>query len=180
MCSYRTVSQILPFMLMVLLPQEVQSRVPDQGHGTVGMQGSIINTPCAIAVNDIDQAVEMGVSTTGELIHDGLGPAKVFRIHLMGCTLKPQQPLGPDWTWFQVTFDGIPDGELFSIRGADGIGLRITDLAGNVARPGIPLPSAMLKPEAQVLEYSLRVVGAPHRLVAGDYRATVRFKVDYF
>lgn len=180
MCSYRTVSQILPFILIALLPQEVQSHVPDQGHGTVGMQGSIIDTPCAIAVNDIDQAVEMGMSTTGELIHDGRGPAKVFHIHLMGCTLKPQQPHMPDWSWFQVTFDGMPEGELFSIAGAEGIGLRITDQAGNVAKPGIPLPRAMLKPGSQVLEYSLRVVAAQHRLVAGDYRATVRFKVDYF
>lgn len=180
MRKYNIVRQVLPFMLVGFFSQGGYSRVPDQGHGTVGMQGSIIDTPCAIAVNDVDQTVEMNVGTTGEVIHDGHGPMQVFSIHLTGCTLKPQRPHAKDWSWFQVTFDGIPDGDLFGVTGADGIGIKISDSEGYVARPGIPLPAVKLNSGKQVLEYTLQVVAAPNRLRAGDYRATVRFKVDYF
>ncbi|ELY4671743.1 type 1 fimbrial protein [Cronobacter muytjensii] len=180
MGKFSNVGWVLPFMLMALLPAKGYAYHPVQGHGTVGMKGSIIDTPCAIQTNDIKQVIYLGIGTTGEIIHDGLGPIKPFSIHLTSCVLKPQAPHGKSWSGFQVTFDGIADGKLFKIEGADGVGIQITDQNGHVASPGVPLPGVPLTTEAQVLEYTLHVVAAPHRLRAGAYRGTIRYKLDYF
>ena len=171
---------VLPFMMMVFFPGCALARGPGQGHGTVGMHGSIIDTPCSIAADDARQIVEIGVDTTGNVMHDGHGPVREFRIHLLDCMLKPQVSGHPDWSSFRVTFDGPPDNGLFGISGADGIGLLISDREGHVAPPGVPLPASALASGEQVLEYTLQIVGDTHHLRAGDYRSTVRFKVDYF
>lgn len=172
--------RVLPFMLMALLPAYGHARAPDRGHGTVNMKGSIIDTPCAIQTSDTDQVVYLAVDTTGELIHDGIGSMRPFFIHLTSCVLEPQAPHAKKWSGFQVTFDGVADGDLFRVEGADGVGVQISDQNGQVASPGVPLPGIPLTTEAQVLEYTLRVIATPHRLRAGDYRSTIRFKVDYF
>lgn len=177
---FSNAGRVLPFMLMAMLPADGHTRAPDRGHGTVSMKGSIIDTPCAIQTSDTDQVVYLAVDTTGELIHDGIGSTKPFSIHLTSCVLKPQAPHAKKWSGFQVTFDGVADGDLFQVEGADGVGIQITDQSGRIARPGVPLPGIPLTTEAQVLEYTLRVVAAPHHLRAGDYRSTIRFKVDYF
>lgn len=176
--SYRW--RVLPFMLMVLLPLEGRTRTPERGHGIVGMKGSIIDTPCAIQINDVDQVVKIEGSTTGQIVHDGRGVIRLFRIHLTDCVLKPQAPHAKNWSGFQVTFDGDASNGLFKAEGVSGIGIQITDHDGQIARPGVPLPGIPLTTEAQVLEYSLRVIGTPDHLHAGSFQSTIRFKVDYF
>lgn len=178
--KFLTAGRVLPFMLMALLPAGGYAHALERGHGTVGMKGSIIDTPCAIQTKDIAQVINLTSDTTGELIHDGLGSTTSFWIHLTGCILTPQSPHAKNWSGFQVTFDGISDGKLFRVEGADGVGLEITDQNGQVATPGVPLPGVPLTTEAQVLEYTLHLVAVPHRLRAGNYRSTIRFKVDYF
>lgn len=175
-----TVRQVLPFMLMTALPGRAMAWPKVEGNGSVAMKGSIIDTPCAIDIDDQAQAVEMGTETTGELIHNGNGPVKAFRIHLINCVLHESLPQRPDWIAFQVTFDGNHDNALFGVTNATGIGVKIQDSSGNVAIPGIPMPKLPLKPGGQFLDYTLQVVSDRHRLVAGDYRTSIRFKVDYF
>lgn len=172
--------RVLLFMLMALLSASGNVRASDKGHGTVSMKGSIIDTPCAIQTNDIDQVVYLAVDTTGELIHDGLGSIKPLLIHLTGCVLEPHALHDKKWSGFQVTFDGVADGNLFKVKGADGLGIQIADQEGHVATPGVPLPGVPLTTNAQLLEYTMRVVATPHRLRSGGYQSTIRFKVDYF
>ncbi|WP_152594390.1 fimbrial protein [Enterobacter sp. UCD-UG_FMILLET] len=54
----------------------------DQGHGIVNMQGSIIDTPCAIATADREQSIEMMTTTVGEIIHNGRGNKNPFSLTL--------------------------------------------------------------------------------------------------
>ncbi|WP_442876359.1 fimbrial protein [Enterobacter sp. ASE] len=144
------------------------------------MKGSIIDTPCAIQTSDTDQVVYLAVDTTGGLIHDGVGSAKPFSIHLTSCVLEPRAPHIKKWSGFQVTFDGVAEGDLFRVEGADGVGIQISDPNGHVAIPGVPLPGIPLTTDAQMLEYTLRIVTAPRHLRSGNYRSTIRFKIDYF
>ncbi|HDX4051642.1 TPA: type 1 fimbrial protein [Enterobacter soli] len=177
---FKTVRLVLPFMLMATLPGKAIAWPKDEGSGTVAMKGSIIDTPCAIDIDDQAQVVEMGSETTGEIIHNGFGPVKTFRIHLVNCVLHQSIPHRPDWSGFQVTFDGKHDNTFFGVNGAAGIGVKILDSEGNQAIPGIPMSKVALKPGKQFLDYTLQLVSDRHRLVAGNYRTTIRFKVDYF
>lgn len=179
MYEYKTIYWLLSFLLMALLPGYAQSTQLVLEHGTIGMQGSIIDTPCAIALDDLKQTIEMGIETTGGLMHDNHGLVR-FHIRLVDCTLKPSSSGKSNGGWFRVTFDGKPDGNLFGVDGADGVGVQIMDCNGHIVLPGISLPSSAIFPGDQTLEYTLQLVKDHRRLRAGSYRSTIRFKTDYF
>ncbi|MBV6819329.1 type 1 fimbrial protein [Rahnella sp. PD12R] len=151
---------------------------PEFGH--VHMQGSIIDTPCAISTADIHQSIEMSVSTVGEMVLNGRGSQKAFSLNLVNCDLNSHSQEQPDSTHFSTTFDGPSDHGLFRISGAEGVGLQITDALGHPATPGQPLPSGSLVPGTQRLDYILRLVSNDQPLKVGEYHAILRFKVDYF
>lgn len=151
-----------------------------QGQGRVSMQGSIIDTPCAIAMADRDQTIQLDVATIGELIHNGHGAQHTFSINLVNCSLRSGSASGTVAHHFRTTFDGPSDGELFRVSGAAGLGVQIADTAGNVAIPGKALPEGNVVEGTQRLDYTLRLVSNHRRLEAGEYHAIIRFKVDYF
>lgn len=154
----------------------------DQGHGSVNMEGSIIDTPCAIDVASRDQTIDMSTLPVGQIIRDGHGPTRPFSIRLVDCALTPMLPNRPDWSHFRVTFDGpTAHDALFSVSGqARGVGLQIADNAGSIAVPGKPMPANDLQVGSMKLDYTLRLVGDHQTLRAGAYRTTIRFKLDYF
>ncbi|MGQ8776491.1 fimbrial protein [Serratia sp. NA_112.1] len=149
------------------------------GWGQVNMQGSIIDTACAIAVDSRDQSVDMGIIPLADIIRDGQGRSKPFSIDLVNCVLD--RPGKEGWKHFQVTFDGDPDGGLFGVRGgASGVGLQIADSLGNIVSPGKALPFIDIIPGSMQLNYSLKLVANNDVLTSGDYFSSLRFKVDYF
>ncbi|OKB66579.1 pilin [Serratia marcescens] len=167
-------------LLALLAAAGVQAR--DQGHGRVNMEGSIIDTPCAIDVASRDQTIDMLTLPVGQIIRDGYGPTRPFSIRLVDCALTPMLPNRPDWSHFRVTFDGpTAHDDLFSVSGqARGVGLQIADIAGAIAVPGKPMPASALQVGSMRLDYTLRLVGDHQTLRAGAYRTTIRFKLDYF
>ncbi|CAI1707907.1 PAP fimbrial minor pilin protein precursor [Serratia entomophila] len=151
------------------------------GWGVVNMQGAIIDTACAIAIESRDQSIDMDVVPLADITRDGQGRRKPFSIELVNCELERQQGKKPTWTQFQVTFDGDAEGDLFGVRGeASGIALQITDELGNIALPGRPLPREDIFSGNMRLNYNLRLVANQHALKAGDYFSSIRFKLDYF
>lgn len=172
---------MLPCMLMLnvwnLLAGVAFANQPDQLFGHVNMQGSIIDSPCAIATEDLEQTVDMAVTMTGEIIDNGKGKAQPFSLMLINCVLDTSKP---DGQHFMTTFDGPADDGLFNINGAEGVGLQIADIEGNIATPGKALPAGSLASGTQRLDYTLRLVRNHDLLKPGAYQAALRFKVDYY
>lgn len=154
--------------------------VTEIGHGRVDIHGSIIDTACAIMTEDREQSIEMDALTLGQIRHDRFGPDKKFSIRLVNCSLTSANLKSPDWSHFRMTFDGPSGDGLFTVTGVSGVGLQIIDTAGNIAVPGQPMPGGILTPGTQQLVYILRLTSNKHRLIAGEYHTTLRFKVDYF
>lgn len=149
------------------------------GWGRINMQGSIIDTACAIAVDSREQSIDMGVIPVADIIRDGQGRSKPFSIVLIDCVLD--RPGNAEWKNFKVTFDGDKEGDLFGVRGgASGVGLQISDGSGNIASPGKVLPFVDILPGSMQLNYSLKLVANNHALKPGDYFSSIRFKLDYF
>ncbi|WP_259567501.1 fimbrial protein [Enterobacter sichuanensis] len=168
-------------MLYLLGSATVSSaQSPDQGHGQVSIQGSIIDTPCAIMTADREQSIEIPVVTTGQIRHTQQGFDRPFSITLINCSFSSAGVSASDWSHFSMTFDGASGDGLFRVNGASGVGLQIRDVFGNIAVPGKPMPGGLLSPGSQRLDYILRLMGNRDRLEAGEYQATLRFKVDYF
>lgn len=148
----------------------------------VGMQGSIIDTACAIDMGSRYQLIEMPALPMSAIVRDGIGPKVPFSIRLINCSLKHHDPKLPDWFAFQVTFDGSAthDG-LFSVGGhAMGIGIRITDESGKMAIPGNPMDMQRLEVGSMEMRYTLNLARNHEHLQAGDYSSIIRFKLDYF
>lgn len=145
------------------------------------MQGAIIDTSCTIAVKNEDQTIDMDVLSISDLARDGQGRSKLFSIKLVNCVLERHDNNSPGWKQFQVTFDGAAIGDLFALLGnASGIALQLTDKAGVIARPGIPLPPQEITRGELQLDYTARLVTNARALKSGGYSAAVHFKLDYF
>lgn len=155
------------------------SQAADEGHGRVNMRGAIINTPCAIAVESREQVIDMKVIPFADVLRHGRGHSQPFSIQLVNCILE--RPDQPNWSQFQVTFDGDRDGEYFSVYGdASGVALLIMDEFGNKALPGKALPLRNIILGNKWLNYTITLVPNQRALKAGDYFSTIRFKLDYF
>jgi len=149
--------------------------------GDVDIQGSIISAACTIDIDSRDQSIDMGTIPIGEITRNGRSVAKPFSIRLTNCVLRTADAGLSNGQYFKVTFDGRRDGELIGIDGeVKGIALQVSDDLGNVARPGIPLPSVMLTSNEKILNYSLYLVPNYQDFRSGEYRTTVRFKMDYY
>lgn len=172
---------VFPCMLMLCIWRTMTgvacASQSTQEFGSVSMQGSIINTPCAIATKDLDQTIDMAATTLGDVIEHGQGAAHPFSVTLVNCDLSA---IHSSATYFMTTFDGPAADGLFSVSGAMGVGLQIADEAGNVATPGKPLAEDLVVSHTQSLNYTLRLVNNHTPLKTGEYSAVLRFKVDYF
>lgn len=149
--------------------------------GRVSMEGTIVETPCAIDVGDRDQSLVMDTLPVSQLMRDGRGPEKDFAIHLVDCVLTRFDLTQSDWQLFQITFDGDRDSNYFGVTGdARGVALMIRDANGAVAIPGDALPIGPILPGESQLRYTLSLVGNQDTLQAGDYRSAIRFRMDYY
>lgn len=145
------------------------------------MQGAIIETACAIAVESQEQSIDMDVMSLGEIIRDGKGRVKPFTIELINCVVERQNKKKTYWKKFQVTFDGDAEGNLFGVRGeASGIALKITDQNNRLAQPGRPLALEDITLGNMKLNYNLHLVANQRVLKAGKFFSAIRFKLDYF
>jgi len=77
-------------------------------------------------------------------------------------------------------FDGPAAGDLFRISGASGVGLEITDKAGNIVQPGKVITITPEEYANQRMDFNLRLVSNHDALRVGEYHAVLRYKVDYF
>lgn len=176
----QAIFRAVPLILMTMQISPVSAVTP-MGWGRVNMSGNIIDTACAIETDSRDQAIVMATLPVSQIIRDGRGDKNPFTIKLVNCTLEHPNPQLPHWQYFEVTFDGINDGELFGIQGmAKGVALKITDQNGNVATPGKAMPLTPIIPGDMQLNYALQLIGNNQVIRAGEYRSTVRFKMDYY
>lgn len=170
-------------LLVLLLNMSAVSQAwsSDMGSGRVKMAGSIIDTACAIDINSIDQTFDMGVVPTGRIIRDGQSVKKSITIKLVKCVLNKNDENLTQWKYFTVTFDGMNDDGLFTVNGdAKGIAIKILDSNGNVAKPGVPLPSEEIEEGEMSLDYSIQIVGNHKVLHAGEYNSIIKYKMDYY
>ena len=144
------------------------------------MQGSIVETACAIDLGSRDQTIDMGSLSISHLLRDGQGAARPFTIRLVNCSLEKQQGNRPDWQYFRITFDGPHERGLFKVSGqAKGVGLEIRHQDNELSIPGSAMSPQQLTPGTRDLIYQLRLVANQQPLAAGQYNSQLAFKLDY-
>lgn len=172
-----SISVLLLASQMVFLPY-VQAD-SSSFRGSVSMNGSIVNSACAIDTGSYEQTVDMGILPVGTIRQQGQGPVRSFSISLIGCTVTPKA--GDDWQTFTVTFDGSANGDWFMVSGeARGIALLLQDAQGRLIYPGQSTSKQTITSDNSVLHYGLRLVSDSSPLRPGEYQSALRFKLEYY
>ena len=150
----------------------------DQGHGTVTFTGSIIDSPCSIAPESVDQIVDLGQVSNVALKDGGTSTPVPFNIKLEQCdttTLKTVQA-----TFTGAASAGNPD--LLGITGtAKGASIAITNGAGEVIVLGQASPAQTLQNGNNTLAFSayLQGDGASATIIPGSFQSVTDFTLSY-
>ncbi len=150
--------------------------------GRASFKGQVIIPTCTLVMEDMYQAVDLGMTPVRDIQSSVVGPEKKFRLRLRNCELSGTGKRVYTASRVRVTFDGA-QGETpdrFSMTGlAKGINLQILDAQGYLARSGKAMPPLLLNGNEEGLSYTLRLVRNGQPLKVGSYYAALRFKVDY-
>lgn len=170
----------LPVAMLLLLNASVLAASTSDS-AQITIRGDILETPCTIAPDSIDQTIEMGVTPLSTLSVHGSGKPVPFTLRLEDCTLQRIDPHRHEWQRFTVTFAGGADGSDFALQGnARGAALRIADRDGNVSQPGVPLSAYPLAIGENALHYTLQLVRDHHAVQEGSYHSVISFRLNYF
>lgn len=128
----------------------------DQGSGTVTFTGSIIDAPCSINPDSVDQTVALGEISQASLANKGTSIPRNFSINLENCDLTDKSKVS-------ITFNGSPDavnGDLLGITGtAKGAGIAITDGSGSPIKLGVASTARALGEGNNTLLFSAYLQG---------------------
>ncbi|WDF89173.1 fimbrial protein [Aeromonas hydrophila] len=151
------------------------------GSGKVTFNGEIINAPCSVAPESVDQVVEMGQISTKELANGGESNSKPFSIKLLNCEISDKEDA------VKVTFSGIKDtidDSLLVIGGqAAGAGIKMTAPGGAAIVLGTPTAAFALTNGDNELPFSAVLKGyadqTANPLKAGTFTAVTNFTLSY-
>ncbi|AHV36780.1 fimbrial protein [Aeromonas dhakensis] len=152
------------------------------GSGKVTFNGEIINAPCSVAPESVDQVVEMGQISTKELANGGESNSKPFSIKLLNCEISDQEDA------VKVTFSGAKDpvdSSLLVIGGGDakGAGIKMTAPGGAAIVLGTPTAAFGLVNGDNELPFSAVLKGyadqTTNPLQAGAFTAVTNFTLSY-
>ncbi|MHA6312521.1 MULTISPECIES: fimbrial protein [Pantoea] len=174
--------QLAMIMGMVLASGSVFAA--DQGHGTVQFKGEIIDAPCSITADTVEQTVDLGQVSSSVLAKGGKSSPKAFNIKLEDCTITTQKTVTATFTGKGATFDTTSS--LLALAGsAAGAGIAITDDNSSVIKLGTastPYNLTTGTTEAE-LRYSAYLQGAADNtatpIVPGEFTSVANFTLAY-
>lgn len=171
-------------MVVALLAFGVSSATyaADRGHGKVVFTGSIIDAPCSITPETVDQTVPLGQISNAALKAGGKSTPRNFFINLENCTFGTPASKNK----VSVTFTGMESATtkgLLGITGtAKGASVAITDGAGSVIELGKPTKGQLLQDGNGTLSFAAYVQGDANPstvITEGNFQAVADFTLAY-
>ncbi|CAI1165479.1 Fimbria A protein precursor [Serratia entomophila] len=160
--------------------------VKDQGHGTVTFKGAIIDAPCSITPESVDQTVNLGQVSNVALKDGGQSTPKNFQIKLENCELISGEKDPNKNNTVAITFTGASsasDSSLLGITGtAKGAGIAITDGAGKLIELGKASSAQALGNGGNTLSFSAYLQGSKASgavVTPGDFQSVADFTLAY-
>lgn len=157
----------------------------NQGGGTVTFTGNIVDAPCSIAPESVNQTVEMG-AISNSAIRNGTAQVKNFNIRLEGCDLQKYNAdgapnAGSTWSGVKVTFNGVSADTSKQYLGvADNVGIELTQ-GGKPLTIGIPADKLVLQGGNQTLSFGAQVkaVDKTKAIPLTNFNTVASFAVAY-
>ncbi|OUC37002.1 Fimbria A protein [Enterobacter sp. J49] len=150
----------------------------NQGSGAVTFSGAIIDAPCSISPDSVDQTVELGQVANSALKNGGKSIMKQFTINLENCSIEE------DKSNVSVTFTGVEDenqaGTLKINGSASGASVAITDKAGVLLPLGKASEAVAVAEGTNKLTFNAYLQGtSASAVVPGDFTAVADFQMSY-
>lgn len=161
----------------------------DMGHGKVTFKGAIIDAPCSISPNSIDQTVDLGQVSNAVLVGGGKSSQRVFDIALENCDVSDKKGVQLTFSGAAASFDNT-NKTLGIVGTASGAGIQITNGSGNVVTLGTPTPLQAILEGNNTLHFSAYLMGDPTQtgtgesaqnatITSGDFSAIADFTLSY-
>ncbi|MCR1574222.1 fimbrial protein [Klebsiella aerogenes] len=155
----------------------------DAGHGTVKFEGSIIDAPCSITPDTVDQTVNLGQISNVALKDGGKSSPKNFYIKLENCDVSTAKNVTATFTGANSA--GNPD--LLGITGtARGASIAITDGAGSLIKLGSSTKPQGIQDINNTLAFSAYLQGdmaadgtTGAEIVPGEFSSIANFTLAY-
>lgn len=164
----------------------------DGARGQLYVYGSLVESPCKLAMTSKYQEVDLGVIGTAELQSVGrINKSTPFTIELLDCIRTPatsiDERLGTSfWSHIQPSVKikfyakTVPNNpNLISVTDAEGFGLAILDQDKKIVSLGEYATPEFLQPGQNILTYYLAPIRISQELKANSYRAIIYFELDY-
>jgi type 1 fimbria pilin len=154
----------------------------NQGQGSVAFTGSIIDAPCSITPESVDQTVELGQISNALLKKGGQSTPKSFTIDLENCEIEDKK------NNVSVTFTGMQseikghEGMLAIAGQASGASVAITDAAGKQVKLGSASSLVGVNEGNTALRFAAYLKGDSNEnavVVPGDFTAVADFTLAY-
>ena len=166
---------------VILLGMSSLANAADQGSGKVTFTGSIIDSPCSITPESVDQTVDLGQISKVALENGGKSTPRNFSIDLENCSFGTPAATNK----VQITFTGMESAAnngLLGITGtASGASVAITDGSGAVIELGQPSKEQALQDGNNSLSFAAYVQGdgASATITEGDFQSVADFTLAY-
>lgn len=177
-------------LLAVLGTLSMSTMAADNGHGKVNFIGEIVDSPCSISPETVDQTVDLGQISNTVLKQGGSSPVKNFTIELQNCEFTGAWD---NKNKVSITFSG---GESFDgllgvtgFTGADtekakNVGIQINDPSNEQIQFGTPLELVTsLQGGSNTLLFSSFLKGSSTAAVGdiplGQFSAVTNFTIAY-
>ncbi|WP_199063790.1 fimbrial protein [Serratia sp. ASV30] len=169
---------VLGVSLAIGVVSFVQAATTDPGHGTVTFTGSIIDSPCSIDSESIDQTVDLGQVSNVALSNKGTSTPKNFSIKLEKCNIGDK---GKSVTAKFTGAQGSTAGMLGITGSAKGASIAVTDGNNKLITLGTATDTQILQDGNNTLLFSayLQGDGASGSVVPGDFESVANFTLDY-
>jgi type 1 fimbria pilin len=151
----------------------------DQGHGTVTFTGSIIDAPCSIDPDSVDQTVKLGEISNVALNANGNTGTSIpqdFQIKLENCDTTTSKTVTATFTGAE----GATANHLGITGTASGASIALTDGSGKPIVLGQATDPHMLQDGNNTLVFSAYLQGdGASDVVPGDFTAIADFTLAY-
>lgn len=164
----------------------------DGGHGLLHVYGQLVDSPCRLVMDSLDQTVDLGTLASGDLSRPGARSQPVpFSVRLQDCLVASGHLMdertdstvqGLDQPVVSVAFTAPADfsnPSLMKLNGVEGIALRLTDSHNRDIRLGSHGVPQLLTPGDNSLAWTVVAERVPGPMVPGAFRAVADFRLSY-
>jgi type 1 fimbria pilin len=173
----------------------IAAKPVNQGHGKVNFIGEIVNSPCSINPESIDQTVDLGQIANVSLKDGGTSSARTFTIQLEDCDFSEQSAsTAPIGAGIKLTFTGSEAafGNLLGVTGFEhseatkgqNVGIQINDANNSQVFMGTPIDlKNSLQEGSNTLLFTSYLRGKAASKLSdiplGNFYGVTNFTIDY-